>query len=147
MCEMNDFQFRIALTRTHAGFLVFLPHFFDLTEALRTTGRVGTLPTHSIQRLRATGRAVESRAHRGRKRLAHRARDGRCPAPTRKPAIRSLPDDQKPFVGTESIDAYAVGASHWGARPVMRKRCGGCAECMFSRTARMKLKLFRREIH
>ena len=34
----------------------------------------------SIQRLRATRRAVESRAHRGRKRLAHRARDGRCPA-------------------------------------------------------------------
>ena len=28
MCEMNDFRFRIVLTRTHAGFLVFLPHFF-----------------------------------------------------------------------------------------------------------------------
>ena len=41
---------------------------------------------HSKQRLRVTGRAVESRAHRGRKRLAHRARDGRCPAPT-KPSL------------------------------------------------------------
>ena len=64
---MNGFQFRIALTRTHAGFLVFLPHFFDLTEALRTTGRVGMLPTHSIQRLRATGAGHPARPPRWRK--------------------------------------------------------------------------------
>ena len=61
MCEMNDFRFRIVLTRTHAGFLVFLPHFF-FTETLRTIGRVSTHPAHSTQCLRATGRAAQCAA-------------------------------------------------------------------------------------
>ena len=50
-------------------------------QRLRGTGRVGTHPALSTQRLRVTGRAVESRAHRGRKRLAHRARDGQVSRP------------------------------------------------------------------
>ena len=32
MCEMNDFHFRIALTRTHAGFLVFTQKTFSLSR-------------------------------------------------------------------------------------------------------------------
>ena len=62
MCEMNDFQFRIALTRTHAGFWFILPFFSILLHAGK---RDDVTPT---------GRAVESRAHR--------ARDAQCAAPT-----------------------------------------------------------------
>ena len=74
MCEMNDFHFRVVLTRTHAGFWFILPFFSILLHAGK---RDDVTPT---------GRAVESRAHRGRKRLAHRARDAQCAAPT-KPSL------------------------------------------------------------
>ena len=33
MCEMNDFHFRVVLTRTHAGFWFILPFFSILLHA------------------------------------------------------------------------------------------------------------------
>ncbi len=41
MCEMNDFRFRIVLTRTHAGFWAFLPNFFSVRETLRLYQTLG----------------------------------------------------------------------------------------------------------
>ena len=53
MCEMNDFQFRIALTRTHAGFWFILPFFSILLHAGK---RDDVTPT---------GRAAQSAAPTG----------------------------------------------------------------------------------
>ena len=44
MCEMNDFHFRVVLTRTHAEFWHILPFFFDFPacggrDGVTTTGR------------------------------------------------------------------------------------------------------------
>ena len=92
--QQCDYFARFLIPSLHARrFFGFSPTFFLFTETLRTIGRVSTHPAHSTQCLRATGRAVESRAHRGRdgqgasacsmQRLRVIGRAGQCPAPTR----------------------------------------------------------------
>ena len=88
----------VMFTRTQV-FGFFSHIFLIFTETLRATGRVSTHPAHSIQRLRATGRAA------------------RCAAPTRLSLLnqRNLYDDnakkQTEFIGTETINATCRGGT------------------------------------